>query len=52
MLLGALGKRESDEGLTTLSARERVVVRWQALGVALKSAIVAVVVTGLLYLLQ
>ena len=48
MLLGALGKRESEDGRGTsaLNASERAVVKRQVLGVMAKSIIIAVIVTG------
>jgi len=51
VFLGALGQREAEAGETRLDADERPVVRRQAISVAAKAALIAVVAGVLLYLL-
>jgi hypothetical protein len=49
VVLGALGQREREAGDRELTESEKPIVRRQAFSVALRSALVAVVLTALLY---
>ena len=53
MVLATLGKRETDEprGLCDLTANERAPVRRQALSVAVRATLVALVVTAIALLI-
>ena len=49
MFLGALGKREGDEGISNLAADERPIVRRQAVKVAMTSAVIGLVAAASIY---
>jgi hypothetical protein len=50
-VLGALGKRESEAGETPLSPDEQRLIRRQAIGVGVRSAIIGIIGAAILFLL-
>jgi hypothetical protein len=52
VVLATLGKRESDEsrGLVDLAANEKTPVRWQALGVAARAALIGIAAAAIAFL--